>query len=263
MRRTIVNWPLVAGVAQLALAPALHAQSIADRVADVRDGQVRMSFAARAEVCGNGRSMISFGDGRTIWHRHSDDWDQECDHGPVRVVLRISGGEIRDVDTYVAGHWRRPGDDVTDLGPVSALQAADYLVGLAWRLRGDAGRDVILPAMLADGADVYPQLFELARDRSVPSDTRKRAVFWLGQAAGDAVAGELGEIVEDESEDREVREHAIFALSQRPADEGVPALIRVARTNADLRLRKKALFWLGQSGDPRAIALFEEILLEQ
>jgi hypothetical protein len=25
-------------------------------------------------------------------------------------------------------------------------------------------------------------------------------------------------------------------------------------------VRKKALFWLGQSGDPRAIALFEEIL---
>ena len=31
------------------------AQSIARRVAQVRDGTVRMSFASRPDVCGNGR----------------------------------------------------------------------------------------------------------------------------------------------------------------------------------------------------------------
>jgi hypothetical protein len=40
----------------------------------------------------------------------------------------------------------------------------------------------------------------------------------------------------------------------------VPALIRIARSNPHPELRKTALFWLGQSEDPRAIALFEEIL---
>jgi len=57
-----------------------------------------------------------------------------------------------------------------------------------------------------------------------------------------------------------VRESAAFALSQRPHDEGVPALIRIARENPDPELRKKAIFWLGQSDDPRALALFEELL---
>jgi HEAT repeat protein len=52
----------------------------------------------------------------------------------------------------------------------------------------------------------------------------------------------------------------VFALSQRPRDEGVPALIRIARENPDPELRKKAIFWLGQSDDPRALALFEELL---
>ena len=52
----------------------------------------------------------------------------------------------------------------------------------------------------------------------------------------------------------------MFALSQRPDDEGVPALIHIARTNPHRELRKTALFWLGQSGDPRALALFEELL---
>ena len=57
-----------------------------------------------------------------------------------------------------------------------------------------------------------------------------------------------------------MREHAVFALSQLRHDEGVPILIRVARTNRDPSIRRKALFWLGQSDDPRALGLFEEIL---
>jgi HEAT repeat protein len=52
-------------------------------------------------------------------------------------------------------------------------------------------------------------------------------------------------------------------LSQLRREEGVPILIRIARTHASPSVRKKALFWLGQSGDPRAIALFEEILTER
>ena len=65
---------------------------------------------------------------------------------------------------------------------------------------------------------------------------------------------------EDEDGDFEVRKSAVFALSQLDNEEGVPSLIRVARTSPDPRIRKNAIFWLGQSEDPRAIALFEEIL---
>ena len=35
---------------------------------------------------------------------------------------------------------------------------------------------------------------------------------------------------------------------------------RIARTHRDPAIRKKALFWLGQSEDPRAITLFQELL---
>ena len=40
----------------------------------------------------------------------------------------------------------------------------------------------------------------------------------------------------------------------------MPALIQIARSNRDPEVRKKAFFWLGQTGDPRALALFEEVL---
>jgi HEAT repeat protein len=66
--------------------------------------------------------------------------------------------------------------------------------------------------------------------------------------------------MQDGSADLEIRKQAIFALSQRPKDESVPALIDVVRTSREPEIRKTALFWLGQSNDARALALFEEIL---
>jgi HEAT repeat protein len=57
-----------------------------------------------------------------------------------------------------------------------------------------------------------------------------------------------------------VKKRAVFALSQLPKEEGVPLLIKVARTNANPAVRKQAMFWLGQSRDPRAVDFFAEIL---
>ena len=51
----------------------------------------------------------------------------------------------------------------------------------------------------------------------------------------------------------------IRVSSNQPA----PMLIDIAKTNKSLAVRKRALFWLGQSGDPAALKLFEEILLKK
>ena len=61
----------------------------------------------------------------------------------------------------------------------------------------------------------------------------------------------------------EVKKKAVFALSQLPKDEGVPRLMEIARTNRNPEVRKQAMFWLGQSKDPRAIKFFEDILLKK
>jgi HEAT repeat protein len=60
----------------------------------------------------------------------------------------------------------------------------------------------------------------------------------------------------------EIKKHAVFALSQLPDDKGTPMLMQIARNNPHPRLRKEAIFWLGQSGDPSALDFFEEILLK-
>jgi hypothetical protein len=90
------------------------------------------------------------------------------------------------------------------------------------------------------------------------ADLRRHALFWVGQIAGERGRGVLESALE--SSDDEVAEQAVFAISQRPSDESVPILLRVAREHKNREVRKKAIFWLGQSDDPRALAFFKEML---
>lgn len=270
MRRGLISLgsAAVAGLLLAGTAVTAPAQSIASRVAGVKDGMVRMSFASRPDVCGRGNnvSMNRDSNHNISWSNGSSrdvEWEYDCEHGPVRVVLDVTGGDIREIRAYVGGRWKNTSASVTDLGMVSAGEAADYLVGLASRLPAKPGEKAIFPAMLADSSEVWPGLIRLARNANIPTQTRRQAVFWVSQAAGEAATRGLNEIVTDNSVDRAVREQAVFALSQRPKEQGVPALIAVARTNRDPEIRRKAMFWLGQSNDPRAIALFEEILTKQ
>jgi hypothetical protein len=270
IRMTSLAGTAVAVLAALAAAAGIApAQSIASRVARVSNGTVRMSFAVKPGICGSGNSIRhSNGRGRTTWGNDWNtsrdvEWESDCSVGPARVVLDRRNGELADLRFYVGGRWRPAGSDVVDLGMVPAREAADYLVSIAQTEKGSMGEKAIFPATMADSANIWPAMLKIARNADLPRSTRTQSVFWLGQAAGEAATANLSSIVLDNSVDREVRESAVFALSQRPRDEGVPALISVARTNKDPELRKKALFWLGQSHDPRAIDLFEELLTKK
>lgn len=251
-------------------------QSLAARVAATPDGTVRFAYAARPGVSGNGRNVIQWDCGRgncrqQVEGSFSDvsdgEWRGVCDSGPattresfrVRIEVRMQRGAASSLRVAVGGTWvNRP--DVTDLGTVSAPEAARYLLSLARRSAGDAGGRAIFAATLADSSSVTSELLRIARDEDMPTETRRQAVFWVAQAAEVAATRGLDSLVDEDTIDREVREQAVFALSQRPRDEGVPALLRIARAHHDPMLRRRAIFWLGQSNDPRALALFEELL---
>ena len=61
-------------------------------------------------------------------------------------------------------------------------------------------------------------------------------------------------------DDRRLKEHYAFVLSQRHEDAAVDKLIDIARADPDREMRRKALFWLGQSGSPRARKFLEEAI---
>lgn len=240
------------------------AQSLAQRIASTRSGTVRFEFPAAEGVCGNGRSNISIrrGNGNSNYTTGTTskgrEWEDECEPGPVRVAIDIARGEVTDVRSYVGGRWR--GSAEVDLGAVSAREASDYLLAIAERGAAGPAKDAVVPATIAEGVVVWDRLLRIAKDTDRPRDVRNSALFWVGQAAGEAATKGLQEIVDDPNGDREVRKSAVFSLSQRPKDEAVPALIRIAESNRDPEIRRNAIFWLSQTRDPRALEYFERIL---
>ncbi len=241
-----------------------EAQSLAARISGSPDGEVRVAFAAREGICGDGETFIRDRNRDNYvmmrnWRGNDRSWkNRACDDGPVRVALAVRAGQVRSAKVYVGGNWPDRAS-ANDLGLVGTGAALTGFVELA-RTGGSSSNDLLFPLTLADSIVAWPTFLSLARDKSAPRSTRKQAVFWVSQAAGEKAAEGLSELADDESEDREVREQAVFALSQLPEDRGVPVLIRVATTNRDREIRKKAMFWLGQSNDPRALDLFEDIL---
>jgi HEAT repeat protein len=107
------------------------------------------------------------------------------------------------------------------------------------------------------GDENWRWLLGLAADARQPTESRRQALFWAGQ--GEAPVAELVSLYGRLAE-VEVREHAIFVLSQRDESAATDALLEIARHDEDARLRRKALFWLGQVDDPRVATLIRELL---
>lgn len=120
-------------------------------------------------------------------------------------------------------------------------------------------RDDIIQAIAnAGGEESVKWLLSIARDPKQDTEQRKKALFWLGQQRR-VPATELTSLY-DALPDRELKEHLIFVLSQRRESAAVDKLFDIARHDSDRSLRGKALFWLGQSNDPRVKQLLMEII---
>lgn len=248
---------------------AAAAQSLAQRVAGVREGDVELHYAARAGACGDGRYVISLGRSMRFAQGGSRDseYGMTCLPGPVRVRLHVTDGSVSDVRTFVGPLRSTTTAPTTDLGAVPAREAAEYFLQLAATASSRTSDRAILPAVLADSASVWRALLRVAGDSGTRSrGTRTNAAFWLSRFASVKLEGHGEDLAGDEADEDperdDARSSAVFALSQLRDREGIPPLVQVARTNKNAHLRRQALFWLGQSGDARALALFEEILTQ-
>ena len=255
---------LAVAMASVVAMPA-HAQSIAQRVRGVGTGVAELHYTARPGTCGDGRDSFSFGGGMhfgTWYGRSSDGMTTYCQPGPARVRLRVESGTITSLRVSV-GPPRQSEERPTDLGAMSSREAAAFFVALADSTDGNVAQRAIDAAVLADSATVWPQLLAIASDSVHASrSARRHATFWAGQFAAAKLAGNADDLgATNDGDDRDdSRSAAVFALSQLRGHAGVEPLLQVARTNRDPFVRRKAIFWLGESGDPRAIALFREIL---
>ena len=262
MRNLTVRGSVLAATV-LWVAPELtNAQSLAERIAAARDEVVTFHYTARPGVCGDGESFIRTGDHSYHGNVHVGRAKEPCVAGPVQVRLMLDAGGVFRLQYWVGPLRHRGG---RDLGRVPAREAASYLMTIAQRGTQTVSAKAIFPAVLADSAVVWPALLTVARDVDTRSrGTRQEALMFLSRFASAAVAGHPNEpFAEHEgpaTEDEGLKTQAVFVLSQLPRNEGVPELLKVARENRSWRVRSQALFWLGQSGDPRALELFEALL---
>lgn len=251
----------ILGVATLA--GAATGQTLAARVAAI-DGSAQVLFPSRPEACGDGRTFTGnllrrgriivdggvFIEGRKLS-------EEPCLRGPVRVVATVVSGELTRLRSYV-GPVPPADARVVDLGTVTAREATTWLLELAQHASSRVATSAMSALIAAEGSEPWPQLLSIARNETRPRDARREAIFWLAEATNRRLGIDAAD--ENMSEDDDIRQQAVFAISQLSRDVAVPKLLDVARTSKRAPVRKQAIFWLGQTGDPRATELFAELL---
>jgi TolA-binding protein len=151
------------------------------------------------------------------------------------------------------------------LGQHRSPENAQYLRGLFDRLAsapaGSSNESIrqkilfSLSQMRGQGNDQW--LMQVATDPKHSVETRKQAIFSAGQAG--VSTAELTALYPRVNE-REIKEQLIWVMSQKRDNDAVTRLMEIARRDPDRELRKKAIFWLGQSNDPRVRDFLLEII---
>lgn len=106
---------------------------------------------------------------------------------------------------------------------------------------------------------VEDKLFEVAKSNET-MDVRRHAIRLLGERASKRSFDFLSQTAQSTDGQAEVQVQAVRAIGERKSDETVPILIKIARSHPNQLVRKQAIRSLGESGDPRAIDFFKEVL---
>src|SRR6185503_7451741 len=133
----------------------------------------------------------------------------------------------------------------------SSIVDLDYFKALFKKSQNAEIRNKIIFAVSQHSSpEAAAWLFDVAKDKAYDVETRKQALFWLGQRRSTSI--DMLQTIYDQSKgDDEMHRQVIFVLSQRSDAAAVDKLMDIAKNDSDIDMRKQALFWLGQKNDPR------------
>ncbi len=100
---------------------------------------------------------------------------------------------------------------------------------------------------------------ELSRDDLETKVIALQALFQANPERGMQIVADI--LKADSKSNRQLKEIAISLIGQHSGKGGVETLLNIARNEKDPRLRKSAVFWLGQTGDERALDVLKEMAL--
>ena len=149
------------------------------------------------------------------------------------------------------------------LGQKHSEDNANYLKALYGRVKSEALKDKIIFSLSQQrGFGNAEWIMQIALDPKESVEMRKQALFWAGQNGG--ASTEAFANLYDKMTDSEIKEQLIFVLSQRGRDgKALEKLMDIAKSDKDKELRSKAVFWLGQSRDPRAAKFLEDLIAKE
>jgi TolA-binding protein len=164
--------------------------------------------------------------------------------------------------TY-AGRRDRP-DDLREkaifwIGQRRSDANAQCLRNLYKTLENDDLKEKVIFSVSQMGtSDSYRWLMDIALDQKENIELRKKALFWAGQGRNVDIADLVR--LYDTMNDREMKEQLIFVYSQRREDEALEKLFQIGKNDPDRELRKKAIFWVGQSRSPKAAQYLQDLI---
>ena len=167
------------------------AQGLSSRISALRDGSATLTYAARPDVCGDGRNiilrgfeqrgeMIIFTDGGDMITSIGTARLPVCETGPVRLRFVVQDHRVGAIWPSV-GHG--PLRAEVDLGVVSTAEAVTWLLGVARSASEQTASRALLAAAIADSVRISTRIFAIARDRSLAPATREQALKWATRVA--------------------------------------------------------------------------------
>jgi hypothetical protein len=194
----------------------------------------------------------------------SDSFPQES--GDMEIYASVEAGRVASI--LLASEScavSMAGERVTILDGADPVRGIALLAGLARKPASGKGEDLAEKALAAIAhhsareVPAAPQAIVAISREATDPDQRAHALFWLSQTDEPRRAQLIRTAITSDP-DAEVREQGVFALSQ--LDDATDQLLSILRESKDQRVKRQALFWLGQSDDPRALAEIERVLLQ-
>jgi HEAT repeat protein/PBS lyase HEAT-like repeat-containing protein len=182
------------------------------------------------------------------------------DQGLDALAYHAGAAATRALASHAARSHRREEREqaLFWLGQTRGVEGADIVEHYATTDADPKLREQAIFALSQSKApDAYAHILSIAH-KDPAKHVRSQAYFWLAQMNDARAKDDIMAALKSESS-VDVREEVVFALSQLE-DSADDALIAVLRGDFPREVKKQALFWLGQSGSPEAMAYFDEAL---
>jgi HEAT repeat protein len=168
---------------------------------------------------------------------------QQNDPRAQQILRDFAARETEDSDLRESA--------IFQLGQRRSTENTEFLRALYSRVTSEDLKDKIMFSLSQQrGVGNEQWLMNIVVNPKEDVELRKKALFSASQAGvptSDFVS------LYNRLTDNELKDHMIFVLSQRQRDPvAMDKMFDIAKNEKDPDLRKKAIFWLGQSRDPRA-----------